>query len=120
MESKADSATTALAQRKCVPCAGGTPKLTSQETEGLLGQVSGWTLDNERLTKALKFKDFVALMVFVNRMAEVAEQEGHHPDFTVHYNQLDVAIWTHAVGGLTESDFILAAKIDQVPIALKH
>jgi 4a-hydroxytetrahydrobiopterin dehydratase len=101
-----------LTARKCVPCAGGVPRLVPAEIEELLRQVVGWSLAGDRLSKHLQFKDFNALMVFVNRMAEVAEGEGHHPDFTVHYNQLDVSIWTHAVGGLTESDFILAAKLD--------
>ena len=105
-----------LAQRKCVPCEGGVPRLEALEVAELLKQVNGWRLDGDRLGKQFKFKDFRLLMEFVNRMADVAEGEGHHPDFTVHYNQLDVSIWTHAVAGLTESDFILAAKIDALGV----
>jgi 4a-hydroxytetrahydrobiopterin dehydratase len=101
-----------LTARKCVPCEGGVPRLMAGAIAELLTWVPLWKLENEHLAKHFKFKDFKALMVFVNGMADVAEGEGHHPDFTVHYNELDVSIWTHAVGGLTESDFILAAKID--------
>ena len=75
-------------------------------------QVPKWTLHENRLTRRLVFSDFVGAIAFINRMAEVAEAEGHHPDFAVHYRQVDLTIWTHAVGGLTENDFILAAKID--------
>jgi len=75
--------------------------------------------DHRKLTKQRRFADFKAAMVFVNRMAEVAEAEQHHPDFTVHYNIVDITIWTHSVGGLSENDFILAAKISTLPIALK-
>ena len=75
-------------------------------------QVPKWTLHENRLTRRLVFSDFVGAIAFINRMAEVAEAEGHHPNFAVHYRQVDLTIWTHAVGGLTENDFILAAKID--------
>lgn len=80
----------------------------------MLSELSGWQLEegNQRLRRELTFEDFVALMVFVTRMAELAEAEGHHPDFCVHYNRLEITLWTHAVGGLSENDFILAAKID--------
>lgn len=101
-----------LTNRRCVPCEGGVPKLGPDEVAALLREVEGWGLGAERLEKRLKFRDFNHLMAFVNRMADLAEREGHHPDFAVHYNILDIAVWTHAVGGLTENDFILAAKID--------
>src|SRR5262249_920001 len=71
----------------------------------------GWEERDRRLHRRFTFRDFVTAMRFVNRMAEVAESEGHHPDFTVHYRQVDVEIWTHAIGGISENDFILAAKI---------
>jgi len=64
------------------------------------------------LNRRFDFKDFVAAMAFVNRMAEVAEAEGHHPDFAVHYNRVDVTVWTHSVNGLSVNDFILASKLD--------
>ena len=105
-----------LAGARCVPCEGGVPKLTDAEIAGRLPLVPGWSVsehpDGERLERRFQFDDFVALMAFVNRMAELAEEEGHHPDFCVHYSKLDVSIWTHAIGGLSQNDFILAAKID--------
>jgi len=80
--------------------------------------VDGWQLAGDRIRKHLRFADFRAAMAFVAAMAELAEAEGHHPDFCVHYSVVDVEIWTHAAGGLTENDFILAAKIDRLPGAL--
>ena len=102
-----------LTNKRCVPCEGGVPALQGAELADYLGQIEGWTSeDDRRIHKSFGFGDFAELMVFVNRMAEVAETEGHHPDFSVHYSELDVTLWTHAVGGLSENDFILAAKID--------
>ncbi len=75
-------------------------------------QVPLWGRQGERIQRSFEFADFVTLMVFVGRMADLAEEEGHHPDFCVHYNRLDVTIWTHAIGGLSRNDFILAARID--------
>jgi 4a-hydroxytetrahydrobiopterin dehydratase len=102
----------ALSQKRCVPCAGGDPRLDATAVGALLPQVPAWTTRDGKLHRTFQFADFVAAMQFVNRMADVAEAEGHHPDFLVHYNRVDVTIWTHAAGGLTENDFILAAKID--------
>ncbi|MDB5097262.1 MAG: transcriptional coactivator/pterin dehydratase [Cyanobacteria bacterium RYN_339] len=101
-----------LTNRHCVPCEGGVPKLGAAAVQDLLAQVTGWVLGDGRIAKRLKFRDFAHLMAYVNRLADLAELEGHHPDFAVHYNILDVSVWTHAVNGLTENDFILAAKID--------
>ncbi len=101
----------ALRDRRCLPCEGGVPRLTATAVAALLPQVPGWEARDDRLHRQFRFRDFVTAMRFVNRMAEVAEAEGHHPDFTVHYRQVDVTIWTHAIGGLSENDFILAAKI---------
>lgn len=106
--------TTNLSQKKCIPCHGGIPALAADEVNALLKQVFGWTSDGKTLHKKKTFADFVQLMRFVNKMADLAEIEGHHPDFTVHYNVLDITLWTHKVEGLTESDFILAAKIDGI------
>ena len=103
-----------LAAKRCVPCEGGVPKLTPEEVRGFLSQVEGWDAKDDRIHKSFKFADFVIAMKFVNRMADVAEGEGHHPDFSVHWNRVDVTIWTHAIGGLSENDFILAAKIDRI------
>ena len=92
---------------------GKVPKLSAGELAAGLSEIPGWTLvDGVRLTRGIKFKDFVALMRFVNRMADLAEAENHHPDFAVHYNQLDLTLWTHDAGGLTENDLVLAARID--------
>jgi 4a-hydroxytetrahydrobiopterin dehydratase len=96
---------------------GKVPKLSADELAAGLLEIPGWTLDGAgadgaRLRRGIKFKDFVALMRFVNRMADLAEAENHHPDFAVHYNQLDLTLWTHDAGGLTENDLVLAAGID--------
>ena len=103
-----------LTQKKCRPCEGGIPKLTLDEAKKLLPQVPSWELEENLLRKNFKFKNFREAMKFVNRMAEIADGENHHPDFTVHFNRVEVEIWTHAVGGLSENDFILAAKLDQL------
>jgi len=103
-----------LTAKHCKPCEGGVPKLTPAQVSQYLGQISGWESQGEKIRQNFKFKDFVQAMAFVNEMAKIAEAEGHHPDFTVHYNQVEVVIWTHAIGGLSENDFILAAKIDEI------
>jgi 4a-hydroxytetrahydrobiopterin dehydratase len=102
---------TDLRAKRCVPCEGGVPKLDASQVATLLREVPGWEARDERLHRHFTFRDFAGAMRFVNRMAEVAEGEGHHPDFTVHYREVDVVIWTHAIGGLSENDFILAAKL---------
>lgn len=102
----------ALRHRKCVPCEGGVEPLNATKTKKLLGELSGWTAKAGKLRKRMTFADFREAMEFVNRVAKLAEREGHHPDFCVHYNRVDFTVWTHAIGGLSENDFILAAKID--------
>lgn len=101
-----------LKTRHCVPCEIGVPKLESAQIYAMLGQLSGWSAKDDKLHKRYSFADFRAAMAFVNAMAELAEDEGHHPDFCVSYAQVDVTLWTHAIGGLSDNDFILAAKID--------
>src|SRR5260221_5773384 len=101
-----------LAKRKCVPCEGTRAKLGESSIQEMLGGLKGWSAKDDRLHKTFTFKDFVTAMEFLNRVAEVAEVEAHHPDFAVHYNRVDFTIFTHPVGGLSENDFILAAKID--------
>ncbi len=104
--------------KKCVPCEGGVPKLPPARARELLPTLDGWDLRDDRLHRHFRFRDFASAMRFVDAMAELAEQEGHHPDFTVHdWNLVDVSIWTHAIGGLSENDFILAGKIDALPRA---
>lgn len=104
-----------LVDKHCKELPKGTPALSDAESEANLTAVPGWKLERAgtpRLTKRFEFKDFLGAMAFVTRLAMVAESEQHHPDFSVHYNRVDVASWTHSVGGLSENDFILAAKLD--------
>lgn len=103
-----------LTQKNCIPCNGGTPQLTAAQREESLKEISGWNVEDEKkLVKTFSFDDFNGAMKLANKCWEVAESEGHHPDLFVAWGKLKVEIWTHAVGGLTESDFILAAKIDE-------
>lgn len=109
-----------LVQKKCVPCEGGVPKLTRDEAMQFLARVPGWQLsdDGQKVRREWRMKNFMAGIRFLNKVAELAENEGHHPDLhLVGYRNVAIEIWTHAIGGLSENDFILAAKIDQVPQA---
>ena len=108
-----------LKNRHCVPCEGGTPPLDDATVAKLLGEVNGWERRADagqppRIVKRCRFDDFLGAMAFVYKVAALAEEQGHHPDFCVHYSQVDITLWTHAVGGLSENDFILASKIDAV------
>lgn len=103
-----------LRAERCVPCTGTTPRLTDAEIHDLLGQLAGWDVSHDRLHRRFIFPDFPAAMRFVNAMADVAEAEDHHPDFAVHYREVDVSVWTHTVGGLSRNDFVLAAKIEDL------
>jgi 4a-hydroxytetrahydrobiopterin dehydratase len=104
----------ALASKQCVPCEGGVPPLSSEEISRLLMQVDGWTVsDGKKLAKTYTFPDFVQALAFVNRAGAVAEAEGHHPDLFLTWGKVGVEVWTHAIGGLSENDFILAAKLDE-------
>jgi 4a-hydroxytetrahydrobiopterin dehydratase len=106
---------TELAAKRCVPCHGGMPTLSEDEVGRLLGQLEGWrVVDGKKLAKTFKRRDFLAAVELVDRIAPVAEAEGHHPELRVGWGRVGVEVWTHAVGGLTENDFILAAKIDRV------
>lgn len=104
-----------LAAKKCAPCEGGIPRVEGATLDALFASVPGWRLAGDRIRRQFRFADFGAAVAFIVSMAELAEAEGHHPDFSVHYATVDVEIWTHAAGGLTENDFILAAKIDRLP-----
>ncbi len=104
-----------LAQKQCVPCRGGVPPLKGAELDSLKRQVPGWEVVNEHhLKKAYTFPDFLKALDFVNKAGAIAEQQGHHPDLHLSWGKVGVEIWTHKVDGLTESDFILAAKFDQI------
>ena len=104
-----------LAAKQCVPCRGGVPPLTMDEITPLLNQLSGWeVVETHHLLKNYEFPDFVSALAFVNRLGEVAEREGHHPDIHLTWGKVGVQIYTHKIDGLTESDFVLAAKIDEL------
>lgn len=105
-----------LAGRSCVPCKKGTPPLTSAEIEPLLAQLDDWrVIDGHHLERTIKFRDFASALAFVNDVGAIAEAEGHHPDIHLAWGRVRIEIWTHAIDGLSESDFVLAAKIDRVP-----
>jgi len=102
-----------LVSKHCVPCHGGVPRLKGEEFEPLLGQLEGWrAVEEHHLSKEYKFTNFADALVFVNRVGEVAEAEGHHPDIEFGWGYARLKIYTHAIDGLSESDFILAARID--------
>ena len=107
-----------LADKKCVPCRGGVPPLKGNkllEIHSQLAEPAQWSIVNEHhIVRAFKFPDFKTALAFVNRVGEVAEDEGHHPDILLGWGKAEITTWTHAVDGLTESDFILAAKIDRL------
>ena len=103
-----------LTQKKCVPCEAGMLPLKKAKVNELLKEIPAWNIKDGHLYKKFKFKTFVEAMNFVNKIAGIAEIEGHHPDFSVHYNKVEIEIWTHAINGLSENDFIMAAKIDEI------
>ncbi len=104
-----------LAEKHCVPCRGGVPPLQGDELERMKAQVSGWEVVNgHHLAKTFTFPDFRAALDFVNRVGAIAEEEGHHPDLCLSWGTVEITTWTHKIDGLTESDFILAAKIDDL------
>jgi 4a-hydroxytetrahydrobiopterin dehydratase len=111
-----------LTSKRCVPCEGGVPKYTTEEAERQIETLDGWRLthDGQRIRKQWVVKNFMAGMDFFNRVARLAEEEGHHPDLHLEgYRNLSIEIWTHAIGGLSENDFVLAAKIDELPVKVK-
>jgi 4a-hydroxytetrahydrobiopterin dehydratase len=104
-----------LASKTCVPCRGGVPPLKGQELEALRKQIPKWQVINEHhLTREFKFPDFRTALDFVNKVGELAEQQGHHPDILLKWGSVGITLWTHKIDGLTESDLIMAAKIDQL------
>ena len=104
-----------LADKHCIPCRGGVPPLKGEELRKYADQLSGWNvIDEHHITKTFKFPDFKQALDFVNAAGAVAEEEGHHPDLLLAWGKVEVTIWTHKINGLTESDFVLAAKIDRV------
>lgn len=112
-----------LSRQRCTPCEGGVPALSADQVTSLMPALPDWKLtgDGQRLRREWRVKDFAVALDFFNRVGQVAEQEDHHPDLhLVGYRNVAIEIWTHAVNGLTENDFILAAKIDKLPVELKQ
>ena len=104
-----------LTEKHCVPCEGGVPKMAEEEVKIYLQKVKDWKLAGDKIEKDYKFKNFREAMEFMNKVADLAEEEGHHPDILVHsWNKVKISTYTHAIGGLSENDFILAAKIDKL------
>ncbi len=102
-----------LASRTCVPCKGGTPPLEGAELETLRRQLPEWEIvEGHHLRKAFRFKNFREALRFVDQVGELAEEQGHHPDISFGWGYAEVTVWTHKIDGLTESDFIFAAKVD--------
>lgn len=106
-----------LTKKHCIPCESGDPQLPDSKEDELKVQVPDWLLlrdDEHRLRRQFKFKDFMEAIDFVNNVAKIADKEGHHPDIYIFYNKVQLDLFTHAVGGLSENDFIMASKIDKL------
>ncbi|MBK6690065.1 MAG: 4a-hydroxytetrahydrobiopterin dehydratase [Deltaproteobacteria bacterium] len=103
-----------LSEKSCVPCRGDVPPLPPSEVEGLLLELPAWSLVDGHLYRRFDFPDFTSALALLNQVAALAEVEGHHPDLLLAWGRLEVTIFTHAINGLTESDFVLAAKIDRL------
>ena len=103
-----------LNSKKCKPCEAGTSPLTEKQSSELLKQTPGWEIKNDHVFRQFKFKNFKEAIAFVNKVAEIAEEEGHHPDIIINYNKVAVELFTHSIKGLSENDFIVAAKINEI------
>lgn len=106
-----------LTTKKCVPCEGGVPPFTTSQIEEYKKEISSdWEVieDNHKLARKFKFEDFKKAMEFVNKVADIAESEQHHPNIEIFYNIVKLTVWTHAIAGLSENDFIIAAKVDKL------
>ncbi len=101
-----------LTNKQCKPCEGGVPPLNQDEARTLLKQLDSWELDGDRISKTFEFKNYYQVIAFVNAVAWMTHREDHHPDLNVGYNKCRVEYSTHAIGGLSENDFICAAKVD--------
>ena len=110
-----------LAEKHCVPCRGGVPPLKGSELTKYSAELPAWKVVNEHhLERSLNFPDFKSALEFVNQAGSIAEQEGHHPNLCLTWGRVDVSTWTHKINGLTESDFILAAKIERQYAGTRH
>lgn len=106
---------TNLTKKKCIPCKGGVPPLKGNALKELLAQLKGWKVVNEHhLEKEYEFKDFKEALDFTNKVGNLAEEQDHHPDILLTYGGVKLTLWTHKINGLTESDFIFAAKADEL------
>jgi 4a-hydroxytetrahydrobiopterin dehydratase len=105
-----------LASKTCVPCRGGVPPLSMDVASRLMEQLDGWQFEQGHLAKSYHFPDFGTALEFVNKIGAISEQQGHHPDVYMTWGKVSLEVWTHKIDGLTESDFILAAKFDEVPV----
>ena len=104
-----------LADKTCVPCRSGVPPLKGQELEKLRANLPQWrVIDEHHLLREFRFPDFKQALDFVNRVGAVAEEQGHHPDIALSWGKVQTILWTHKIDGLTESDFIMAAKIERL------
>ncbi len=105
-----------LVSRTCEPCRGGMPSLSETQARQFLEQTPEWALQEKasRLVRRFEFENFKSGLEFVNRVGDLSEEQGHHPDIAIHWNKVELVLWTHAIGGLHENDFILAAKIDRL------
>jgi len=105
-----------LINKKCIPCEGGVLPFTKSEAEKLLQEIPGWELNRavQKISREFKFKNFVEALAFVNKVGEISESEGHHPDIKLSYGKVKIEIWTHTIYGLSENDFILATKINNI------
>ena len=107
-----------LSKKECVPCKGGVPPLKGQELEKLRELVDEWdVVEEHHITKTYKFPNFVKALAFVNKVGDIAEEQGHHPDIFLTWGKVGITMCTHKIDGLTESDFILAAKTDEIPVS---
>jgi len=103
-----------LNEKRCAPCEGGVDKLTTQQIEQFMPEIPEWSLKDDILVRSYKFDDFIQALEFTNRVGALSEEEAHHPEIVLAWGQVDLRIWTHAIDGLSENDFILAAKVDRL------
>ena len=107
-----------LTEKRCAPCEGGVDPMTRPDFEVYLEQVSEWSvIDDKSIERTFELKDFMEALEFVNKAGDIAEEEGHHPDLFIHsWNKVKVTLWTHAIGGLSINDFVVASKIDRISV----
>ena len=105
-----------LHEKKCIPCESGGIPLTDIEAKKNLEKITGWKLNGNKIEREFVFQDFKEVMKFVNNIARIAEEEGHHPDIHIHWNKVMLELWTHSMKGLSENDFIVAAKINTLAV----